>query len=68
MAEPEFSMLAFSCAMLSNVLFAARGTFAKIVMKEVSFFLSFSFFLSLFAARGTLAKMVLKEVSFWCGM
>ena len=34
MAEPEFSMLAFGCAMLSNVLFAARGTYAKIVMKE----------------------------------
>lgn len=29
MAEPEFSMLAFGCAMLSNVLFAA------LVMKEV---------------------------------
>jgi len=34
MAEPEFSMLAFGCAMLSNFLFAARGTYAKIVMKE----------------------------------
>ena len=34
MAEPEFSALAFGCAMLSNFLFAARGTYAKIVMKE----------------------------------
>jgi len=34
MAEPEFSMLAFCCAMLSNFLFAARGTFAKIVMTK----------------------------------
>jgi solute carrier family 35 protein E1 len=36
MAEPEFSMLAFCCAMLSNFLFAARGTFAKIVMTKGS--------------------------------
>jgi solute carrier family 35 protein E1 len=32
MAEPEFSMLAFGCAMLSNFLFAARGVLGKIIM------------------------------------
>jgi solute carrier family 35 protein E1 len=32
MAEPEFSMVAFTMAMVSNVLFAARGTLAKIIM------------------------------------
>ncbi|EKX42361.1 hypothetical protein GUITHDRAFT_111637 [Guillardia theta CCMP2712] len=34
MAEPEFSMFAFGCAMLSNFLFAARGTYAKICMEK----------------------------------
>eukprot|EP00960_Hanusia_phi_P077402 768689-Hanusia_phi.AAC.5 len=31
---PEFSMFAFGCAMLSNFLFAARGTYAKICMEK----------------------------------
>jgi len=34
MAEPEFSALAFGCAMLSNFLFAGRAQYAKGVMKE----------------------------------
>jgi len=50
MAEPEFSQTAFVFAMLSNVLFAARGTFAKKMMTSdvsgadgfaISTFLSF---------------------------
>jgi solute carrier family 35, member E1 len=34
MAEPEFSALAFGCAMLSNFLFGGRATFAKALMKS----------------------------------
>jgi len=59
MAEPEFSMLAFSCAMLSNVLFAARGTFAKIVMKEAKMSGS-----DLFAINTVFAFLLMAPVTF----
>eukprot|EP00292_Cryptomonas_paramecium_P011053 CAMPEP_0113682132 /NCGR_PEP_ID=MMETSP0038_2-20120614/12451_1 /TAXON_ID=2898 /ORGANISM="Cryptomonas paramecium" /LENGTH=329 /DNA_ID=CAMNT_0000601083 /DNA_START=75 /DNA_END=1064 /DNA_ORIENTATION=+ /assembly_acc=CAM_ASM_000170 len=36
MSEPEFSMMAFACAMLSNVLFATRGVLSKPMMKKIS--------------------------------
>jgi len=59
MAEPEFSMLAFGCAMLSNVLFAARGTFAKIVMKEAKMSGS-----DLFAINTVFAFLLMAPVTF----
>ena len=34
--QPEFSMMAFVCAMLSNVLFATRGVLSKPLMKTMS--------------------------------
>ena len=34
--QPEFSMMAFVCAMLSNVLFATRGVLSKPLMKTIS--------------------------------
>jgi len=59
MAEPEFSALAFGCAMLSNFLFAARGTYAKIVMKEAKMSGS-----DLFAINTVFAFMLMAPVTF----
>lgn len=59
MAEPEFSMMAFGCAMLSNFLFAARGTYAKIVMKEYKMSGS-----DLFAINTVFAFLLMAPVTF----